>query len=331
MVVGIKCGAGVKRCMDDEIIDSAFSELINCLSMEQNDPVQRLPADVFLQIFRRLDSPTLFACIQVNRQWWSAALQVLYEHPSMRYPSSWTKLIRELEDKPIRAQWVLELDFSEIYYVVTNTLLERMLQLTTNLKLLNVRTPREFSPDLLVMLPRSLKILRLERCPHIDNHIPRAISGMTDLQLLSVAGTRGLTDVALYVMGSMYETSRLTHLDLSFCERITVAGLVALLNHTTKLQNLRLAKLPINTAVIKAISRLALTNLDLSYCSLNSEESALLAIPSLKMLDLRGTNFDDANTRILLKNNPALVFIGRPNGISHYIEHEIIFSGITLL
>jgi hypothetical protein len=157
------------------------------------------------------------------------------------------------------------------------------LDITSNRKMFTEHLTRSL-PDL--VHSRSLREIRLTRCPHLTNTGLVSLGVLTQLESLDLSDCTTITDLTALRMLSNVRTLRLNN-----CRAVSVIGLEPL-QHLTRLRSLELAGIhSVTNDCLRSLSTLvSLHHLDLSECECITDcgISALATLTELRHLTVYG-------------------------------------------
>lgn len=170
-------------------------------------PISRLPPELLISIFTKLNSPSdMLRCMQVSRTWAINCVGILWHRPSC---NTWDNL-----ERVVRA-------FTEPNsYFHYHDLVKRL-----NLSALN----KKISDGSVVPFSRCKRIerLTLTNCSMLtDNGVSDLVDGNKHLQALDVSDLKSLTDHTLFVVAR--NCLRLQGLNISGCIKVTDESLISI-------------------------------------------------------------------------------------------------------
>eukprot|EP01122_Echinamoeba_exundans_P007872 TRINITY_DN2508_c0_g1_i1.p1 TRINITY_DN2508_c0_g1~~TRINITY_DN2508_c0_g1_i1.p1 ORF type:complete len:572 (+),score=78.98 TRINITY_DN2508_c0_g1_i1:23-1717(+) len=200
-----------------------------------------------------------------------------------------------LEDRTIQNAASLvsltNLDLSETKTITDDAILRTVSSLTKleSLNLSNCARLTSLGLDALVSISKSLKRLNLKGCTLCTTQKAMGkIGKLSNLESLSLANCRSLSDPALEFIGGLTE---LVDLDLSMCISVSDNGLRKFASKLPKLEKLNLSGCDMltDTAWLFLAPLTQLKNLDFSNCD-NLTALYVKPFKNLRRLDLRGCN-----------------------------------------
>ncbi|KAL7747866.1 ndufs7 ubiquinone oxidoreductase subunit [Sorochytrium milnesiophthora] len=203
-------------------------------------PISACPPEVLLLIFPHLSKSDLASATLVCSLFYLTARQVLYRQPASHVKSTWTQLVACLKlshalraqpaaanetrwwwhASPPSGQLVRTLDFSGLYYVITDTFLEQLTQWTPGVTTLRLVSPQSLGDHALCAV--------VDNCPRLT-HL-----GLVECTRVSVAALRY----------TVTRCTQLVDLDLQGAVRVDDSVLLAAASHLTRLRRLNLSHSP---------------------------------------------------------------------------------------
>ncbi|RUP20866.1 hypothetical protein BC936DRAFT_139223 [Jimgerdemannia flammicorona] len=249
------------------------------------DPCTVFPAELMSSVLSFLPHGSLHSSTLVSLNWNTVATPLLWSSPWTRYNASWSKILRAITvtatatsvdnpsdpPKPLHTYgtYVKHLNFSQLYYIVNDPLIESLAPLCPNLTTLVIDSPKQFSDSSLLTLActpcaGSLRHVVLRSCTRVtDTSLVAFLHNTTRLERLELTHGTRITDASLRALARIdaRNVRTLSEFDANFAHIVRVSsedeagegsGLVALVDNCTGISRLQLAQCGAVTDMILA-------------------------------------------------------------------------------
>ncbi|KAK9763614.1 hypothetical protein K7432_009551 [Basidiobolus ranarum] len=262
-----------------------------------------LPYELVAHTCTFLNRLDLYHCTLINRRWNFCGTPRLYYAPWSQYVASWHKLVDTLHlstfsetstFQPNLQNYVQYLDFSELYYVVSDELIGQLSLLCPNITTLIFEIPKNLSDQSIVQLSKSstkLTTLMLRQCGQVtDFSVLQLLYASPSLRHVELTNASRITDLSILGLIRVADSLEVLHLSIS---TVTDLPLMELFLHSKKLKKVNLShcwlitECPILILLEKAKS---LEWLDLSFCEKLTDNifRSLKLLTNLTHLNLAG-------------------------------------------
>ena len=287
-------------------------------------PVHRLPAELLISIFSRLNTPSdLQTCMLVSKEWARNSVGLLWHRPAM---SKWESIhsvvrsIRKAKKFFAYQELVKRLNMSTLAATVSDGTIFGMAECKRieRLTLTNCSKLTDISLQPLIQDNRSLLALDVTGLEHLtDKTMLTVADNCLRLQGLNVTGCKKLTDASIVAVAK--SCRHLKRIKFNSCSQITDVSILTIADHSIHLlevdlyglQNLESMSV---TALLTSCKHLR--EMRLAHCS-GIDDSAFLDLPhdpelpttfdSLRILDLTDCNdLGDKGVEKIITSCPRL-------------------------
>ncbi|KAF9579072.1 Transcription factor COE1 [Lunasporangiospora selenospora] len=307
--------------------------LVNPEGMHRaKDVYDILPPETLDHILTCLDRGALFNCVTLSKQWSRRVIPHLWRSPWMSYYNAWVKLVRTLaitsekthhvilQQHPSEptlserddsqspclpstvtgaktspySQFVLLLDFSSLYYIVSDAFLSQLLSFTPNLSEIVVNSPKQFSDDSLLLLGKccpQLRKLELPGCTRItDKGFFFILDHCSHLVSIGLSNGTRISDRSIQKMAHMF-SGQLQSFNVSNAALVTGLdpGLTTLAIWCRNLVSVNMANCQLVRDPLLGHFSDSLLELNIAHC-LEVTDKGMVALaeacPRLRVLDM---------------------------------------------
>ncbi|CAG8436051.1 748_t:CDS:1 [Ambispora gerdemannii] len=268
------------------------------------DPCSAFPPEIISVIFKFCSRSTLHSCVFVNKRWNALASISLWHSPWSQMANNWKlishTLTNEYENREIHppryGPMIKHLDFSDIYYIVQDFLIQDLAKSCTKLQTLIIDSPRQLSDNSVgAVATFCTKLLHLELrgCTRItDDSMSSLVTNCRCLSVLNLENCPRITDVTFTKMAKHCGT-HLISLNVANSLSITDESLLEISKDCYNMRDLNLANCRNITDIgVSSLSSLTIMrNLNISHCNNVTDESLKILGKScveLKSLDIIG-------------------------------------------
>ncbi|CAG8617112.1 7807_t:CDS:1 [Ambispora leptoticha] len=281
------------------------------------DPCLAFPPEILSVIFKYCFRSTLRACVLVNKRWNTLASISLWHSPWSQMANDWKLISRTLTNEyakremhpPRYGPMIKHLDFSDIYYIVQDFLIQDLAKSCTKLQTLIIDSPRQLSDNGVVAIATfCTKLLHLElrRCTRItDDSMSLLVENCRCLSVLNLENCPRITDITFTKLAKHCGT-RLISLNFTNSLAITDESLLEISKYCYNMRDLGLANCRSITDVgVSSLSSLtSMQNLSISHCENVTDESLKMlgkSCAELKCLDVTGCrNITEVGVKCLI-------------------------------
>ncbi|EEP77197.1 conserved hypothetical protein [Uncinocarpus reesii 1704] len=254
-------------------------------------PIYRLPPELLIAIFAKLNSPTdMLNCMKVSQRWAAHCVAILWHRPSC---NTWENLKRVAG----------AISTPESYFPYYE--LVKRLNLSSLSSKVNDGTIISFAQC------KRIERLTLTNCSALtDAGVSDLVNGNGHLQALDVTELRNLTDHTLHIVAR--SCPRLQGLNITGCTKITDDSLVALAENCRQIKRLKLnGAIQVTDRAIQsfAINCPSMLEIDLHGCRLITNSAVTNLLSTLRYLrELRLAHCADITEQAFLDLPDGIIF-----------------------